>query len=371
VIVNGIEVHPYDLSYDKIIKRTLDQSDGLTVRFINGLFGGDHPLDAKVEWLDKESVDDEYKALVADFYPRINGQMYSIEVEQDDNGDMALRVFKYALGGALRHNMSADDSQLKIVVPHPCVIFLKSGANTPKRLTWEIEFFDGQNVTLQVPSIRLAELSVDEIAQRDLFPVGQFYLRTFEPLTANKLDRFAETGRKLLTTLRELMEREIVPYHVAVEMEDTIRKTAENTIIKSKMEADVTMTSNILETLPWIDYREVFEKIEARSKAEGIAEGKAEGIAEGKAEGIAEGKAEGIAEGKAEGIAEGEIHGKNKRDMEIALNAFTKWATELNPPAIAENLKGLGISEGVIEAARKQVETERAHPSGMRSDPER
>ena len=60
------------------------------------------------------------------------------------------------------------------------------------------------------------------------------------------------------------------------------------------------MTTNIKETLPWVDYGEIFRKLEER----GIAKGKAEGIAKGKAEGIAEGKAEGIAEGKAEGIAE-------------------------------------------------------------------
>ena len=38
------------------------------------------------------------------------------------------------------------------------------------------------------------------------------------------------------------------------------------------------MTTDILETLSWIDYDEVFERIEKRSRAEGITEGKAEGI---------------------------------------------------------------------------------------------
>jgi hypothetical protein len=318
MIIKGIEVKQYDLSYDKIIKRTLDQSDELTVRFVNGLFGDDLPLDAKVEWLDKESVDDEYKALVADFYPRINGRMYSVEAEQDDNGDMALRVFRYALGGALRHNTAADDSRLKITFPHPCVIFLKSGANTPRRLTWEIEFFDGQSVTLRIPSIRLAELSVDEIVARGLLPIGQFYLRTFEPLTKHGIEGFAEAAAKLLTELKEAAERGTVPHHLAVEMQDTIRKTAENVIVKSNTEVDMNINADILETLPWIDYGDLFEKLEARGRTEGRAEGKTE------------------------------------RDMEIALNAFTKWKT-LDVPAIAENLKSLGIPETTVEAARKQA----------------
>jgi uncharacterized protein (DUF3084 family) len=34
------------------------------------------------------------------------------------------------------------------------------------------------------------------------------------------------------------------------------------------MEVDLDMATNIIETLPWIDYREVFEKVEARARDE-------------------------------------------------------------------------------------------------------
>jgi hypothetical protein len=134
VAINGMNARSQKLSYDKILKNTLAQSDELTIRFINGLFGGDIPLDAKVEWLDKESVNDQHTGFVADFYPRIGGDMYHIEVEQDDNGDMSVRVFQYAVGGAILHNMTATDAELTVTFPKPCVVFLKSGARTPKEL---------------------------------------------------------------------------------------------------------------------------------------------------------------------------------------------------------------------------------------------
>jgi hypothetical protein len=54
-IVNGVETEAQRLSYDNIVKNTLAQSDELTIRFINGLFGDDIPLDASVDWLDKET----------------------------------------------------------------------------------------------------------------------------------------------------------------------------------------------------------------------------------------------------------------------------------------------------------------------------
>ena len=186
--LDNLKLQQHQLSYDKIIKNTLAQSDEMTIRFINGLLGDDIPLGATVEWLDKESVSDKHSAMVADFYPRIDGKLYSIEVEQDGSGDMAVRVFKYALAGAMLHDMTATKAELTIKIPQPCVVFLNSTKKTPQSLAWNIEFFDGQKVTLQIPAIKLAELSIKEISERNLMPIGQFYLRTFETLTKQKVE---------------------------------------------------------------------------------------------------------------------------------------------------------------------------------------
>ena len=102
-------------------------------------------------------------------------------------------------------------------------------------------------------------------------------------------------------------------------MQDTIRKTMENTIIKSKQEVGFTMTTNIVETLPWIDYRAVFAQFEERGKAEGKAE----------------------------------------RDMEIALKAFGQLGGGKSLSAITSELKDFGIPDDIIEAACVQTGTDR------------
>jgi predicted nucleotidyltransferase component of viral defense system len=51
-----------------------------------------------------------------------------------------------------------------------------------------------------------------------------------------------------------------------------IRVMLETAIAKSKMEVDFTMTTNIIETIPWTNCREVFEKREEQARAEGEAE---------------------------------------------------------------------------------------------------
>jgi hypothetical protein len=72
------------------------------------------------------------------------------------------------------------------------------------------------------------------------------------------------------------------------------------------------MTTNIIETLPWIDYREVFEKLEAR--------------------------------------------GKSERDMEIALNAFKN--ADAGIAATIGFLKAAGISDETIRAAKERATPE-------------
>jgi hypothetical protein len=263
---------------------------------------------------------------------------------------MAIRVFKYTVGGAMLHSMTSTKAELNITFPQPCVIFLKSTKNTPKTLTWNVEFFDGQKVALQVPTIRLAELSIQEIAERDLLPIGQFYLRTFEKLTESKIEPFLEAAVSLLSEINRAAESGAMPYNLAIQMEDTIRKTFDNTVIKSHKEVGSIMTTNIVETLPWIDYSEVFIKIEERGKAEGLAKGEAKG----KAEGLAEGEAKGEAKGRAEGLAEGEA----KRDMEIALRLFAQQKQGLNQSECIKRMKDLGIPDETIKTAQKQYDAQ-------------
>jgi len=315
MIINGYEIPHHQLSFDKIVKNTLEQSNEMTIRFINGLFGDSISLDAPVEWLDKESVSDKYTAIVADFYPRIDGKMYAIEIEQDGSGDMAILVFKYTVGGAMLHSMAATKAELNLAFPQPCVIFLSSSKNTPLELTWNIDFFDGQKVTLKVPTIRLAELSVSEIAKRDLLPIGQFYLRTYEKLTQGKVAGFLDATKELLSELKRAVDNGSVPYHVGVQMEDTIHKTFENVIVKSEQEVGNIMTTNIVDTLPWTDYQVVFEKVEERGRAEGKAEVK----------------------------------------KEIARKAFEKLRNGKSVSAIESELRDLGISDDIIKAVRDET----------------
>jgi predicted transposase YdaD len=102
------------------------------------------------------------------------------------------------------------------------------------------------------------------------------------------------------------------------------------------MEVGFDMNTNIVETLPWIDYREIFQKIEER--------------------------------GEKRGEERGEKRGKVTRDMEIAMNAFRR--ARAGGTEVAETLKDFGISDDIIMHARSQVEMERAEELSEKKGPE-
>jgi hypothetical protein len=85
------------------------------------------------------------------------------------------------------------------------------------------------------------------------------------------------------------------------------------------------MLTNIVDTFPWINYDEIFEKLKNESKTE--------------------------------------------RDMEHALNAFKDGS--IDPALIVKFLKIQGIPDETIAEAQKQIQTERQRQARRRSDQER
>ena len=321
-----------ELTYDGIIKLTLQDHKELTIQFINGLFGDNIPLDSEVTWLDKETVQEDYSSIIADFYPRINGKMYAIEVQQDssDTG-IALCIFKHTIDGAMHHNTASDDGSFSTSLPQPAVVFLKSTKNTPDWITWNVNAYDEQTLTLKVPTIKLKELSIKEIRERHLFPIGQFYLRSFERLTEEKIDEFRSTFKQLNEELVDSYTKGEIPIDAVKIMLDTIEKIKDKIISKSGLEVEDIMTTDILETLPVIDYPAIIKQI----KAEGEAKGEARGEAKGEAKGKAEGKAEAL--------------------LEVACNTFKQREKGIADSIIIENLLNIGIPEEIIRVAQNQI----------------
>ena len=111
---------------------------------------------------------------------------------------------------------------------------------------------------------------------------------------------------------------------VDIEMQETIRKTAENTIIRSGKEIMLDIDERFVETLPWIDFAPIIAELEERRKEEG----------------------------KVEGLREGIVLGKAERDQEIVKRAFAMEGKAFDRQFWLD----LGISSQTIEKALKEVQ---------------
>jgi hypothetical protein len=80
----------------------------------------------------------------------------------------------------------------------------------------------------------------------------------------------------LLAALETAAENGTIPRETSVLMRDVIIHTADRYTISTRQTIGREEMLKIIETLPWIDYGEVFRKIEERGRAAGIAEGRAE-----------------------------------------------------------------------------------------------
>ena len=307
------------------------------------------PLDADVDWLDKETVDAEVKMKVVDEYIRIDGRLYGIEFEQDDNMDISMKVFDYSLRGARRYGTTSERDATVMVFPRVCAVFLRSNANTPESLKWVFLFPDGQSVELSVPVIRLENLSVAEIKKRNLLPIGQFKPRTFDPLSERNIDEFHATITQLKGALIESVADGSITLDNAKAMWDSIKAQMENAYAKTDMEVDEIMVTSITETFPWTDYKEAFDEIRAEVRPLVEAEVRPEIEAEVRAKVEAETEA--------------------KRDMAIALSMFRNLDNSAS--YITRILKAAGIPDEIINEAMQQVKAERSIEGRQRSESER
>ncbi len=128
---------PHDI-FDRIFKRIITLSSATIVRFINGIFDADYPIDSTVTYNWTENVDDKLKKTIADTIITINGtDSFHLEAQMyKDDESILLRVFDYGYNHSKRHPEDIFDESgvrcgVKLKFPEQIVIYLDSSENIP------------------------------------------------------------------------------------------------------------------------------------------------------------------------------------------------------------------------------------------------
>jgi hypothetical protein len=177
----------FDRSFKQIISSL---SPGAMIRFINGLFGCDHPPDSEVEHLNAEQIDAGLEKRLPDEVVSIAGRTYIIEEQTTKDANMAIRVFEYSFAQALREK-EAKEGVITLSFPRAAVIYLEAGRTVPDTLEIRLAFSGGVTHRYVIETVKLLEYSIEGIVERGLSALLPFYI-----LKLRKAARRAKTAEE-------------------------------------------------------------------------------------------------------------------------------------------------------------------------------
>jgi hypothetical protein len=194
---------PHDL-FDRVFKRLMHLSNTAVVSFINGLFGTNHPLTSKVEYLATEQVDENLRKTNSDMIIGINGSRYVIEFQRKDDNTMAIRIFYYAYSDSLNTKYTDDAGVMVLEFPKATVIYLESTGKTVETL--RLLFPGGSEHTFTVPVLNLLEYSIPDLKKQNLQLLLPFYvLKLYDKIKKAKSgDERKNKAPELIALLKEI-----------------------------------------------------------------------------------------------------------------------------------------------------------------------
>lgn len=211
--------------YDKKIKKLYENCPRLAIISINSMLGKNHSIDSRVEYYDKEQLEDSESETYMDMFLGIEGSSYHLEFQLvEDN--MAIRMYEYGIKETIReikHTSNHQDEnnyELDVTMPAQAVIFL-AGKNKRDKIVVHLTLPDGQMVDYSIPCIS-ASVSIDELLSR-----GLYILIPFQQVQLN--DQMNHIKKRTSKTKLKLA-REIFHYHE--EIKNNLDKLHEDAILE-------------------------------------------------------------------------------------------------------------------------------------------
>ena len=288
------EIKKITTNYDGIAKSLLDSmKDESLVAFINSSFSKNFKKDSKVVRLATETYDEELKQKRCDYFIRIENDLFLIEIQSNDDSEMAMRIFDYGIRGAKIHGSVKNDEIIDLKLPEPVVFFLRK--NNPKeKLSVRISGpNENDSFTYEARVIYLDDYSFNDMIDRSMFPMIPFYMMRYEKKLFDQHTVKDETV--ILTDLRKCSEslkeayrsnrigREIYKYirdWLVSVFRAIVRKAEEKQTFINPKEADEVMQMIIDEPIEGYDIFQTLKESELKGEKRGLKKGKIEGKTE-------------------------------------------------------------------------------------------
>ena len=164
--------------FDDVFRTMIEKMPYLAVPLINEVFHTSYPQDVPIIQLRNEHQQ-ENGEIITDSCLKIGDKLYHIECQSTDDTTMAIRMIEYDFSIAVE-NAHKQGRRYRMDFPRSCVLYLRSGNNTPDFLEVEMALANGNIVLYQIPTIKLETYTKDGIFEKKLLMLLPFYIIRYE-----------------------------------------------------------------------------------------------------------------------------------------------------------------------------------------------
>ncbi len=164
--------------FDDVFRTMIEKMPYLAVPLINEVFHTSYPQDVPIIQLRNEHRQ-ENGEIITDSCLKIGDKLYHIECQSTDDTTMAIRMIEYDFSIAVE-NAHKQGRRYRMDFPRSCVLYLRSGNNTPDFLGVEMALADGNIVLYQISTIKLEIYTKDSIFEKNLLMLLPFYIMRYE-----------------------------------------------------------------------------------------------------------------------------------------------------------------------------------------------
>ena len=195
--------------FDDVFRTMVEKMPYLAVPLINEVFHTSYPENVEITQLRNEHQQ-ENGEIITDCCLKIGGKLYHIECQSVDDTTMAIRMIEYDFVIAIE-NVQKERRRYRMELPKSCVLYLRSGNNTPDFLEVEIILSDDSMLLYRVPAVKLETYTKDDIFEKDLLMLLPFYIMRYEK-DIHEISENPELFQQLLNEYEEIrvnLEREL------------------------------------------------------------------------------------------------------------------------------------------------------------------
>ena len=195
--------------FDDVFRTMIEKMPYLAVPLINEVFHTSYPENVPIVQLRNEHQQ-ENGEIITDSCLKIAGKLYHIECQSVDDTTMAIRMIEYDFSIAIE-NAQKQGRKYRMDFPKSCVLYLRSGKNTPDFLEIEMVLSDENIVHYRVPTMKLETYTRDSIFEKNLLMLLPFYIMRYEK-DIHEMSENPEMFQSLLNDYEEIrinLEREL------------------------------------------------------------------------------------------------------------------------------------------------------------------